>query len=258
MTHDAGDPQVSIAPPAVSRDNSSPHPPLSLEGLRDQFRANMRGHASNLPNAHCTRLCLAEVDRFLDALEPFLQCASARREEPKQELESRMDSPGAGSQHKTPTAMETPAGSGHYYGKPLGVRVENGRLVIEIGIDVLAYAAAFSDWANPFDERCDDYIRSFAIANPEQFAKDVQHMMLQEREDGSTPLSDFIDTASEEAVNDGSLGLDENEHTIKHGEFHAVETWAVAKVGDSKSEDASTVSVGEAVDGKQPVANSDR
>jgi hypothetical protein len=118
----------------TTRDSkSSPysHPPLSLEGLRDQFRANMRGHASNLPNAHCTRLCLAEVDRFLDALEPFLQCASARREEPEpgKEVESRMVTPGEGNDSRT--ARVEPAGSAH---SPLPWATEDTTLDICTGI----------------------------------------------------------------------------------------------------------------------------
>lgn len=121
----------------------------------------------------------------------------------------------------------------HYYGRPLGVAVRDGRLMIQIGIDVLAYAIAYSDWANPFDEARNDYIRTFAIVDPEQFAKDVQHAMLREREDGSTPLSDFIDQAAQDAISDGSLGLHEDEQVIKHGEFSPFETWAAAQSVDT-------------------------
>ena len=109
----------------------------------------------------------------------------------------------------------------HYYGKPLAVRVQRGRLTVEIGIDVLAYAVAFSDWANPFDEAKDDYIRTFAITDPVQFAKDVKYAMLHEREDGSTPLSDFLDKMCEAALDDGSTGTDEA--SIPHGQFAPAE-----------------------------------
>lgn len=57
-----------------------------------------------------------------------------------------------------------------HYGKPLAVRVKEGRLVIEIGTHVLAHACTYADWANPFDEEADDYIRTFAVTDAEQFA----------------------------------------------------------------------------------------
>jgi hypothetical protein len=55
---------------------------------------------------------------------------------------------------------------------------------------------------------------------------DVVHEMLREREDGSTPLSDFLDKMSQNAIDDGSLGLHEDfDHRIKHGEKSPLETW---------------------------------
>jgi hypothetical protein len=104
--------------------------------------------------------------------------------------------------------------------------VRDGRLCIEIGVHVLAYATAFADWANPFDEERNDYIRTFAIEDAHQFAKDVQDAMLAEREDGSTLLSDFLDKMAQAAIEEGSLGLHEDEQSIKHGEFAPCETWS--------------------------------
>ena len=84
----------------------------------------------------------------------------------------------------------------------------------------------YSDWANPYEEATGDYVRSFAIVDASQFAADVLNEMLREREDGSTPLSDFLDKMSENAINEGSLGLDENfDHRIKHGEKSPLEMW---------------------------------
>jgi hypothetical protein len=54
----------------------------------------------------------------------------------------------------------------------------------------------------------------------------VASMMQREEEDGSSLLTNFIDKASEEAVNGGSLGLHEDfDHQIKHGEKSPLETW---------------------------------
>lgn len=122
---------------------------------------------------------------------------------------------------------------GHHYGRPLEVRIEKDALVIRIGVQTLAHAVSYSDWANPFDEKRDDYIRAFAIEDAKQFADDVLHAMLDEREDGSTPLSDFIDKMSEAAVNDGSLGLHEGEQAIPHGQFAQCETWAFSPDTDT-------------------------
>lgn len=110
-----------------------------------------------------------------------------------------------------------------HYGQPLAVTVGNGKLVIEIGIHTLAHAVSYAEWANKWNGR--DYLRDFAITDPIQFAKDVAHAMQDEREDGSTPLSDFLDAVSEAALDDGSTGA-EYEQQIKTGEFASTETWA--------------------------------
>jgi hypothetical protein len=113
-----------------------------------------------------------------------------------------------------------------HYKSPLEVKIEHGALVVRIGIGTLVHAVTYSDWANPYDEATGDYVRSFVITDAPQFASDVLHEMLREREDGSTPLSDFVDKASEAAVDDGSLGLHEDfDHHIKHGEKSPLETW---------------------------------
>lgn len=108
----------------------------------------------------------------------------------------------------------------------LVVKVARGKLVIEIGVYTVAHSASYADWANPYDEESGDYIRTFAIADPEQFANDVAHEMQREAEDGSTPLSHFIDKVMLGAIEDGSLGIAEEAQRIKHGSFSPLETWA--------------------------------
>lgn len=115
--------------------------------------------------------------------------------------------------------------SEQFYGKPLSVRVENGRLVIEIGVNTLAHAVAYAEWANPWNDEAHEYIRTFAITDAEEFAKDVSRMMLDEREDGSSPLTDFLDKASEAAVDDGSIAA-EYDQRIPTGQTAPSETWA--------------------------------
>lgn len=115
--------------------------------------------------------------------------------------------------------------SQHHYGRPLEVNVENGALVIRLGAQTLAHAVSYADWANPFDEDRHDYIRTFAITDAQTFAKDVVHAMQREREDGSTPVSDFLDAMTRAAVDDGSEAC-EYEQRIPHGTTAPSETWA--------------------------------
>lgn len=111
--------------------------------------------------------------------------------------------------------------------RPLTVKVENGALVIQIGVRTLCHAIAYSDWANPYDEATGEYVRSFAIVDALQFAADVKSAMLAEREDGSSPLTDFLDKMCQAAIDDGSMGLHEDycNQRIKHGEKSPLETW---------------------------------
>jgi hypothetical protein len=109
-------------------------------------------------------------------------------------------------------------------GQPLTVIVADGKLIVEIGIHTLAHAVSFADWANPYDEPSGDYIRAFAILDPEEFAKDVTRAMQSEAEDGSTQLTDFIDEMAETAMAHGSTATDEAR--VTHGHFDPRETWA--------------------------------
>lgn len=116
--------------------------------------------------------------------------------------------------------------NGTHYGHPLEVKIERGALVIRIGIQTLAHAVTYSEWANQYEDESGDYFRTFAITDAAEFAKDVTHAMLHEREDGSTPLSDFLDKMTQAAVEDGSTACEDAR--LKHGETAASETWAAA------------------------------
>lgn len=113
-----------------------------------------------------------------------------------------------------------------HYGCPLQVKVEKGALVVRIGAEVLAHACTYAQWANQWSAEHDNYIRTFAIVDPLKLAKDVGHAMLDEREDGSSPLSDFLDAMTKAAIEDGSLALHEDEQVIEHGKHAPCETWA--------------------------------
>jgi len=92
--------------------------------------------------------------------------------------------------------------------KPLKVFLTKDTLYIELGFECSAFAFENSDWNNPWSEAKQDFVRSFKVIDPIAFALDVKRAMLDEREDGSTPLSDFLDKMAVDAVEDGSEGIE--------------------------------------------------
>lgn len=93
--------------------------------------------------------------------------------------------------------------------KPLEVRVtDDGLLTISIGIGTLAYAFENNEENNPFVESAGEFIQTYQVANPLEFARDVRIAMLREKEDGSNPLTVFLDKVCWDAVEDGSGGID--------------------------------------------------
>ena len=105
-------------------------------------------------------------------------------------------------------------------GMPLRAAVENNQLSFAVGVRTLAFAFENSEENNPYDEEFCDTKRQFSISEPWRFAKDVCHELNREGEDGSTPLTRFLDSMMGEAVNQGSLGIhdpDVRSDTTKSG-----------------------------------------
>lgn len=90
---------------------------------------------------------------------------------------------------------------------PLRSKVVQGVLTIEVGIDTLQFAAEHSEkfWNGQAD------VHTLKVTDSEQFAKDVRIAMTAEEEDGSTPISRFLDEMIEDAVEDGSEAIDYDE-----------------------------------------------
>lgn len=109
---------------------------------------------------------------------------------------------------------------------PLTVTIEDGRLVISVGIHTLASAAARSNWATSWDYKANDYLRTFAITDVDEFAKDVRNALVNSvQSEGPSRIEDALDRAMESAVDDGSLGLDDKEYQLPYGTFADTETW---------------------------------
>lgn len=85
-----------------------------------------------------------------------------------------------------------------YENAPLTVKVAQGRLIIEVGVKTLAWA---------YDNRDDHDSEPVTIIDHEEFAQDVAHALLKEREDGWTPVCGLLDDACDAAISDGSLGV---------------------------------------------------
>lgn len=94
-------------------------------------------------------------------------------------------------------------------GRPLEIGVEGEELVIRIGVDTLVFAFETGEENQPFDEKENDFRRSFKVTDKHQFAKGVANAICDEREDGSTPFTDVLDKAYIGAV-ESADGVDED------------------------------------------------
>lgn len=89
---------------------------------------------------------------------------------------------------------------------PLTVAVENDQLVVRIGIDTLAHAAAHCERFYDYDQHdSPPYVK---ITDTLEFARGVLRQLEAEAEDGSSIISDALDDAIVEAHGDGSEGID--------------------------------------------------
>jgi hypothetical protein len=94
-------------------------------------------------------------------------------------------------------------------GQSLTVGVEGDELVIRIGVDTLTFAFETGEENQPFDEKANDFRRSWKVVDKHRFAKGVANAVCDEEEDGSTPLTKILDEAYIKAV-EGDYGVDED------------------------------------------------
>jgi hypothetical protein len=85
---------------------------------------------------------------------------------------------------------------------PLRVEIENGELVIRVGILRL-------DGHEYHNE-----IPALTFTDLERWAKDVITEMTREEEDGQTPLNMMLDNAMKAALENGSVGVDYDKPTF--------------------------------------------
>ena len=89
------------------------------------------------------------------------------------------------------------------------IQIKNNNLVITISLDTLATAFELSDYNNSFDDKLNDFKQAFKVTNKVLFAKEVILALEDEEEDGTTLLHQLFDKATENAVENGALGIEE-------------------------------------------------
>lgn len=88
---------------------------------------------------------------------------------------------------------------------PLTCEVEKDRIVIYIGFDELAFAAA--NHPDFWDGECEEDTPNIKVTDVAVFAEEVQRALNTEDEDGSCLVSRMIDEAISNAVGDGCEGV---------------------------------------------------
>ena len=92
----------------------------------------------------------------------------------------------------------------------LTVDIIEDEIIIRIGIGTLAWAFEHMEENNPYDDAARDFVQKWKVTDPMEFATDVVRELTNEEEDGSHPLNRLLDQVSNAAVDQGSLGIDEN------------------------------------------------
>ena len=107
---------------------------------------------------------------------------------------------------------------------PLQHKIDRGVLTISIGIDTLAWAFEHQDENNPYEEISHDedgpvsnFVQRYKVIDNEEFARDVIRELFNEEEDGSNPINVLLDKMCIEAVDQGSIAVED----LKHPEWYS-------------------------------------
>lgn len=91
---------------------------------------------------------------------------------------------------------------------PLRATVDGDRIVIEIGIDTLAFCAAHHP--DYWDGESDDTVPNIPVIDAAAFAREVCRELNDESETGITLLTRILDEAMDRAVSNGCEGIAED------------------------------------------------
>jgi len=92
---------------------------------------------------------------------------------------------------------------------PLTVAVENDQLVIRIGVDTLAFCYEISEANHEWDDKANDYRVGWKVTDPHKFAQGVADGIMDEAEDGSTPLTRILDDGCIAAI-ESDMGVEQD------------------------------------------------
>jgi len=98
------------------------------------------------------------------------------------------------SEHSKPVPLDCALGARN---QQLEVEIKNGRLEITIGVDLLCFAIEHG----PIGE-------GLRITDNDVFAAEIRRTLLNEEEDGSTPVHRMFDVAADEACEQGAEGCE--------------------------------------------------
>lgn len=101
---------------------------------------------------------------------------------------------------------------------PLKVKIKNGVFTVSIGVETLAWGFEHGPECQVFnkdyelideDTEHPEFIQKYSVTDPDEFAEDVLREFEREKEDGTTPLYEFFDKMCMNAVEDGSIAINE-------------------------------------------------
>lgn len=87
--------------------------------------------------------------------------------------------------------------------------IKDDQIIIRVGIDTIKWALEHHIESQPYNEEKSEYEQKWVVSDPGEFAQDVMHSMEREEEDGTTPLIEFLDKMCMDALENGSIGVDE-------------------------------------------------
>lgn len=89
---------------------------------------------------------------------------------------------------------------------PLKCCIEDGVLIMQIGVEALAHVVQFNPELTQFDEKSGEWTEP-KVTDPDKFAAGVLIALQDEDEDGTTLVHTAIDTAAMNAIENGAEGI---------------------------------------------------
>ena len=89
---------------------------------------------------------------------------------------------------------------------PLKCFIEDGVLVMQIGVECLAHAIKLNPDLTEYDDKTGEWIEP-EITDADKFAAEVLMALKEESEDGTTLVHIAIDTAAMNAIENGAEGV---------------------------------------------------